>query len=206
MLKDYISQCLFRQLVRTSYIFIFCVAVVSSLILIVGLFEAKKIELENDKKKVQTELSNTNRLIKQIKTAREVWNKIPDHVKNHRSELQTEDAKILIEELKKKRNIQTLNVNITNQATDSRMKNNKYIKILQSKLSIALSCEDDYDALGFLNELYQRFPGYLELESMSFMSNSDNIHTERPPFSATVEFKWRDIIDNEKANIGRKHK
>lgn len=141
--------------------------------------------------------------MRDAKSSFQTWDNLKEKLATRKG-LDVEAFKTLVEKIQSQHAIANLNITLTNPTTRNDSKNNKYINLQQSEITMNFGAITDVDAYRFLNELVSSTPGILHVEKFELTlskeltpQNLANLQEGKTKglISVNVNFRWHNFID-----------
>lgn len=165
--------------------------------------------LQNEANSIQSKINNFNNKKKSFLESLEVWEQIDGNNKVFAG-LRISESNAMIEELEKKYGISNLRTVFSKPKIREEGVNDKAVKVVYSNTSITFRALTDGHVYKFLEEVQEKFPGYLHIKSISITSDGQinkaflqdiASGNQKSLVSATMEFIWHDLEYKDKEQI-----
>lgn len=200
MIKSFSIYAVIAVVICVSYIFIESIK---------DKYNQRHSWLSNDISSLNRKLDGFNKKTLEFSEAVKVWDSLPESRKKGQG-LRISDAKELLDSLEKKYFLHDMRVSFSKPYTKEPEKDDT-VEVIESSINIAFGAVSDVYAIKFLNELIEKFPGYVQVSLFS-MTRSKTVSKDILKQIASgqtisivdckINLKWHDLKQREKSDIG----
>jgi len=166
--------------------------------------------IQDEIRALESQIHRTQKAYQELADVLEEYNEIPEQSRPTEDGYSNSAARIrasrpIIDELREKFTMQTLDARLSSVDYDKKFNSHpKDISTIYSTLTIDFQSSDDVTAYAFIDDLINKMPGYLYLESLKmehiddisspdFLRTLSELETEPALVVGKMEFSWRTL-------------